>query len=337
MSAYPNYNPWEVDAIVRKAYSKKYCLAPDAADSTCTGGIVKAHSVQGALLRKIARDGHVYRGTASMASLEKHQGHIAHELAGVNLASTFTGFCNLHDTEIFAPIENQSFTTGPEQCFLLGYRAVCRELFVKRAAVENAEWLVQNVPAQNLTFAKHNLIATNVGARDIEWHKDAYDRDLRVANVGAVEWISIDLSCPPDFVCSGLCLPDYDFAGKPLQDLSDASAILQLVTFSVLPTDQGGVVVFAWHSTSGQVGWQLASSLSALDNSSLPHAIVRFAFSYTENRYLSPSWWESLDPVARAALERRSFVAASPDFPADGTWLLDDGLRVVNWQVGHPN
>jgi hypothetical protein len=336
MIANPNPNPWEVDAVIREAYTKKYCLAPDAADSTCSGGIVKAHSVQGMLLRKIARDGHVYSGTASMANLEKHPGHITHELTGVNLASTFTGFCNLHDTKVFAAIENSGFTTGQEQCFLLAYRAICREVFVKRAAVENAEWLVQNVPARNLEFAKHNLIAAKVGVRDIQWHKDTFDNDLRSGNFGAIEWVSFDLSCTPDFACSSLFLPDYDFAGRQLQDLSERLAIMQLVTFSVLPTDQGGVVVFAWHSTSGHVGWQLASSLSALGNSSLPHAIVRLAFSYAENTYLSPSWWESLDPAARTALERRSFIAASPDFPADGTWLLDDGLRVVNWQVGLP-
>ena len=57
MSAKPNPNTWDVDARVRKAYTKKYCLAPDADDSTCSEGIVKAHSVQAALLRKIARDG----------------------------------------------------------------------------------------------------------------------------------------------------------------------------------------------------------------------------------------------------------------------------------------
>ena len=329
-----NPNPWQVGATIRKAYTKKYCLAPDAGESTCSGGIVKAHSVQEALLRKIARYGHVYRADTALENYHKNPGRITYKLVGVNLASSFTGFCNLHDTKIFAPLETASFAAGPEPCFLLAYRAVCREVFVKRAVLENAEWLVRNAPAPNLELATANLALTKVAIRDLEWHKNAYDRDLRTSNFGAIEWVCIELSSTPDLACSGLCHPDYDFAGKKLQDLSDLKTRMELVTFSVIPTDQGGAIVFAWHSTSGRTGWQLVASLGALDNSLLPHAIVRFAFSYSDNLCLSPAWWDSLPADARNALQRRSFVAASPDFPADGTWLLDDGLRLVNWPVG---
>jgi hypothetical protein len=98
MSASPRLNPWEVDAIRRKAYTKKYCLAPDAGDAACSGGIVNAHSVQGTLLRRIARDGHVYGDVSSIGTLQRNLGQFTYGLVGVNLASTFTGFCNLHDT-----------------------------------------------------------------------------------------------------------------------------------------------------------------------------------------------------------------------------------------------
>ena len=258
MSASPRLNPWEVDAIRRKAYTKKYCLAPDAGDAACSGGIVNAHSVQGTLLRRIARDGHVYGDVSSIGTLQRNLGQFTYGLVGVNLASTFTGFCNLHDTKIFAPIEKGDFIAGPEQCFLLAYRAMCREVFVKRATLENADWIVQNVPPCTLALAKAHRNLTEVGLRDLQWHKDAYDRDLRSNNFSALEWVAIELSNTPDFVCSGLCFPDYDFAGKRLQDLSDVKARMQLVTFSVIPTQGGGIVVFAWHSTSGPVGWQLA-------------------------------------------------------------------------------
>ena len=139
----------------------------------------------------------------------------------MNLASTFTGFCNWHDTKIFAAIENRGFSPVAEQCFLLSYRAVCRETFVKRAVLENAEWLAHNAPPNTVALAKANLNVTKIGLRDIQWHKDAFDRDLRNANYNAIEWIAIDLSNTPDFACSGLCFPDFDFAGKQLQDLSD--------------------------------------------------------------------------------------------------------------------
>ena len=128
MSASPMLNPWEVDAARRRAYTKEYCLAPDAGISSCSGSIVKAHSVQGALVRRIARDGHVYGSVYSIENLQRNPGEIVPGLIGVNLATTFTGFCNLHDTKIFAPIEIGDFVAAPEQCFLLAYRAVPRSV-----------------------------------------------------------------------------------------------------------------------------------------------------------------------------------------------------------------
>jgi hypothetical protein len=47
-------NPWNAAKKIRSSYAKKYCVAPKAGPSSCRGMIVKAHSVQEALLRKIA-------------------------------------------------------------------------------------------------------------------------------------------------------------------------------------------------------------------------------------------------------------------------------------------
>ncbi|WP_022933002.1 hypothetical protein [Treponema bryantii] len=54
-------------------------------------------------------------------------------------ASTFLGFCNKHDSEIFYPIENNLrplLSTDNEQMFLLTYRAICRE-YVKAKESSN--------------------------------------------------------------------------------------------------------------------------------------------------------------------------------------------------------
>src|SRR5262249_39720857 len=54
---------------------------------------------------------------------------------GWRTASTFSGFCGLHDSKTFESLEMRPFAATPEQCFLIGYRAICHEAYQKRAAL----------------------------------------------------------------------------------------------------------------------------------------------------------------------------------------------------------
>ncbi len=57
----PAPNIFEVVKSQRKFLNKKYCLHPNANVNTCSGGIIKAHTIQrSGGLDKIAKNGHVY-------------------------------------------------------------------------------------------------------------------------------------------------------------------------------------------------------------------------------------------------------------------------------------
>ena len=132
----------EVIKRFRRALSKKMCLAPDSWKNECVGQIVQAHTVsKSGSLRRIARKGHVYSLKPILGSPNRSIGQslFTPRLQGINSASTFSGFCTRHDDLIFTPIEKRAFTGTPEQCFLLGYRAVAGELYAKRAALENLD------------------------------------------------------------------------------------------------------------------------------------------------------------------------------------------------------
>lgn len=68
----------------------------------------------------------------SLQKLTKYKGKVPPELLGINSASTFTGFCSKHDTQLFAPLETEDFRSTFQQCFLLGYRAFAREVYTKK-------------------------------------------------------------------------------------------------------------------------------------------------------------------------------------------------------------
>ena len=128
--------PWEASDELKRARAdtrtEKYCLHPSACPGTCGSVIARAHTVQlrGGLSR-IARNGHVYRYSGDVFDYGS-PGRLVHRLIGIRNASTFPGFCDLHDNGTFEPIDNEFFYATAEQCFLLGYRAIARAIFTKR-------------------------------------------------------------------------------------------------------------------------------------------------------------------------------------------------------------
>jgi len=94
----------------------------------------------------------------------------------------------------------------------------------------------------------------------------------------------------PDILCAGAIYPECDFAGQKLQDLGNLGKKMELITFSLIATDNGGAFVLAWHTTGDAVCRLLAASLDKLTDDELPHTIVRFIFEFCENHYLNPDW-----------------------------------------------
>ena len=55
---------------------------------------------------------------------------------GINNASTFTGFCQKHDDQLFSSLEKETFAKTEEQCFKLAFRSFAREYYTKSAMVD---------------------------------------------------------------------------------------------------------------------------------------------------------------------------------------------------------
>jgi hypothetical protein len=130
-------NPFALEQQHKRILGKKLCLHPEASERKCSGSIVKAHTVQrSGGLSRIAVDGHVLVFDSSIATMLANRGALVPERIGINRASTFTGFCGYHDSSTFVEIEQKPSQATPKQNTLLGYRGLCRELFVKSAAYE---------------------------------------------------------------------------------------------------------------------------------------------------------------------------------------------------------
>lgn len=325
----------EMLGSLRKTFDKRYCLHPNAG-AECNK-IIRSHTVQrSGGLTKLARRGHVYALDPGDAEMSK-TGMLSPRLVGVGVASTYAGFCNFHDTKTFAPVEKHPLEATPHHAFLLGYRALCRELFMKRNRVEHLRTVRdfdRGGSTEKQLWWQNFLSIIERGERSslnhLERYKLQYDQCLDSDDYSNVSYYMVRFGAKPEFMCSGCIFPDYDFKGRRLQTLTNLDEVPHLVTFSVIATEVGGAAVFGWVGES-QAGSTLVHSLHSLPEDEACHAISRFAFEYVENIFMSPDWWEGLSDVERRKLLRRAMSELRPDMPRAATCLKDDGLRIVSW------
>ena len=305
---------------LRKTFSKKECLHPEAPHN-CKGGIVKAHTIQrSGGLSKIAEDRHVLAPDA-------YSDPTVMKTIGINRASTFTGFCMFHDDQLFAPIEKHTLQLNRRHAFLLAYRGITKELYLKKRVVEHVA--TDDAPYPSI-WLDHQAGA-KVALLDLQPIQQDMGNAIVTGSFRDTNYYAIEFDSVPDILCSGAVNIEYDFHAIRLQYLTSSEPI-EYTTFSLLPYgDGGGVAIFAWFGKSN-VNKKFIRSISSLPVSDIPDAIVRFAFQHFENMFLAPNWWERLSDNVREALLKRY----DSTFSIDGYTLIDlrpDGYNYVNWKV----
>lgn len=330
-------NRWTVLKRVRKLMDASYCSHPDASPTTCRGRIVKAHSLQrSGSLSSLAVNGHLYGLDAK--GMPDERGIFPFTLIGLNRASTFTGFCERHDTQMFAPLETKPFTATKEQLFLLAYRAIAKEAFAKRFGVRllpifrladvGKEPFEQYVIQEQL-YQQEQL--QSLSLRDLEETLKDYATVYRSGDFGGMSAYLLFADGRIGFATSGAVHPEFDFEGNSVQALASTARLDQL-TYSAIPFEHGGIFAFVWDSKTGKSCIRLMQSLDRYSNEYLPDALVRLTFEHFENTFADPRWWEALTPQERDALERRMGTAASME-NRKSDCLRDDGLRAARWKI----
>jgi len=327
----------EIDAEFRKAFAKKYCLHPQSSSSACSQQIVKAHSVSASSnLKSIAEDGHVLRFYYPPKAPVEARGPVTAQLIGVNRASTFTGFCKRHDSLTFAPIDQPIELLTQEHCFLLAYRALCQVIFTKAASFAASPTLRQldrgsphHVQQAHQEFCSDREFSLMIGLGDLHRDKAEFDRHLLGHTFEAISYYALELDHAPQIVCSVAFTPEVDFEGNQLQSLENPDIHADMCTCSIISTQRGGAIVFAWLKETNRASIGLIESFDRLKPHLIPSAIVRLVFECGENVFFSKSWWNSLDSKTQMIIEDRANSVT--DKPPDT--LVDDECRPVLWSI----
>lgn len=302
--------PWKRTADFNEAFSMKMCLSPSEWHGECDGQIVKSHTVsKSGSLNRIARNGHVYSRVRNLHVTEMNTIMNEPVLVGVNRASTFTGFCSKHDNNIFSPLEKKNFAGTPEQCFLIGYRAIARELYCKIGANQYSPLLKDFDKGRGIfeqIVFQHSIQGYELGIRssinDLDHYKTLYDSILTNQRFETVRGYVIEFSKPLPVMCSGTIFPDQDLNGEKLQDLGDLSVIPDQLSFSSFFGGEFGVVVFSWLSDHEAACKAFIESLKSIPDGFIIQTVLSLFFAYCENIHIAPDWWEGQTAESKETL-----------------------------------
>lgn len=130
----------------------------------------------------------------------------------------------------------------------------------------------------------------------------------------------------PKILVSAMITPEMDFQGNELQHLGLQDEIYEYIFFNCISYENKGCFVFSWLVSNEKFCDKFISSLMKLNNEQISDALVRFCYSFSENTWASPSWWDSLSEGAKNSIGRR-LMHGTPGKMHPPDCLVDDGYR----------
>ena len=294
---------------LQRALKVMRCMASTHVPSACSGRIIGAHTVSRCFLKNIAENGHVISPNTTPHSTIKNNGESIFEKIGINKASVFNGFCQTHDKQLFAVFEDNEFHATDEQCFMLAYRSICRELYNKMQVNNLSSTLRDFDKGESLITQKSfqdtlNQITdgANYGLRDLITHKNNYDKVFQNKCYSELRSYVYEINRTPPIMASVGFFPCKDFDGIKIQDLRDKK-VLDFISINIFGLKDKGYLVFSWLSNSDNTCQHFVDTFDKTRNKT--ESIVSLLSQYCENLYINPQWWDSQNESVRSSISAR--------------------------------
>jgi hypothetical protein len=290
------------------------CLHPDAGPNSC-GPVINAHTVQKrGGLAAVAESGHVKTFRPPIGRLPLDPLDAPPWRISVNKATTFMGFCDKHDGEMFKPAERRGAQLNADVVFLLSFRALCLELFSKRVAIENTMLQAQmdkgkpfEQQCEFQAFIHSLTTGLRLGLTDLELWKSRYDEVYRGQNLDACGHCGVIFDRILPVVASGAFQPEFDFSGNMTQRLGLEKSY-EFVALNLTVMDGKSVVGLGWMGRIGGPAETFVRSYYSLPDGDKADAALRMAFQQLENVCFKPSWWDGLPLQVHDDILRLAFT-----------------------------
>jgi len=311
-------SPLSLDALQGAqwgAWDEKKCLHPQASPETCDR-VVAAHTVQRARVLGALVDSTNHVRTFRRVRLGSGTVLPEPRTVGWQIASTLPAFCSRHDAGTFAELETKPFDGGAEQCFLMGYRALCYELYQKQGILRAAPAVKPLLDRGRSFFdqqhIQHAQTVVNAGAQHglngMTALKSEMDTQLLANDFRGWSRLVVRFRGSLCVACTGGITPNRDLNGRSLQVLHDPKTSASLLLCGVTADEHGGAVVLSWR-TVDRAPRLFVESMLERGGGALPGLLVQFMFAHLENTYFSDQWWRALSQGDQQHLTHLAILA----------------------------
>lgn len=302
------------------AEPKHGCLAPIGDGLTCAKPAIKSHTVGlSRELSAIANEKNEVRAAKLKMSAIFDFGNGSFENVPIKRASAFPGFCRTHDSGIFQPIDEETWTGSDRQVFLLAYRALCREVYAKFGTVESfMPAAIRNADGWFREHLERWQEGEKLGLKESLRDKQAMDAKLQSEDFRLQSHI---VSLGKDFPLrvAGVFVPEIDYDDRILYDLSDYSKPVHRISVCTITVLNDVIGAYVALDDTPQLN-QYLESLKQVTRDESRAYFAQSCFDNFEQIYFSTAWWNGLRERHRIGMEAR-FESSGPGMRPHGMAL----------------
>ncbi|MNW38387.1 SEC-C motif protein [compost metagenome] len=292
-----SFKPYEIRQIegdLLNISKKNTCLYPG-----CTNPAINSHSIQNSrFLKLLSKNGHVLQFDINL------KGSTADFLLGdkgINtVASTFYGFCNIHDSPIFKKIEigNNIFST-PEQYFLFAYRALAHSLYTSKEMYKFRTLIAKKKPM--IVYSpqfQEDVINQKEIRESFQLYKNVFDQALLTSNWGELETILLIVNKPSLVAVSSCFSLPFDLRGNYLFQNDRPKKMMM----TVCSEDKKTYALFSWIKKEERYFNTFRKQLLSLSEQQIVSLINNIIPFYCENYFIAHELWETFSTEAKEEL-----------------------------------
>ncbi len=216
---------------------------------------------------------------------------------GVNNASTFTGLCSIHDSNIFNRIDNCNINiNNPSHLFLLAYRSVLRELHAVSLGAAKIQSAYQKGIRLGLwrgdTYSTQGMQAVShlVNAYYCYLYKKSYDDAFLNRRYNEIKHMVILLkNAEPSIAVSAL---------YSLDDFQTTNDVVR-VALNIFPRNGDYIIIFSYLARDERYIDSYLDTISSKKGKAQKDLISWIVLQHCENFVMSPEYFNQLSKNKR--------------------------------------
>lgn len=314
------------------AYIKKNPLRTCLIEGCENQAIINAHSIQNKnVIESLQEGGHVYVGKYDPEE------EFVFERISRNKASTFNGYCAVHDNELFKELDKgiEIIDEGISkmQSVLLHLRAVSREIWAKANTIKNYGNLAKIIDCEDDSSLKmifpplnseksidwnwwrktfHMLddlcTGNQMGLNDFGNNLESLIYQVKTNKLHHTKSYNIILSPKAKFALSGYITPLYCFEGRRLNNL-EANKV-STMSVSAIPLEDSTVVSLSWHKKDDPYLNILCKQLDRYDDLEKQEIVSKFILTSSENFVYSPKLVDAMSKEDKKVMKELMYCGS---------------------------